>query len=306
MTRLSISILIPTYNRAVMLKKTLQSISRIDSLTSHDAEVIVVDNNSPDNTLKTVQQLAKAYPVPLRCVRETTQGLNFGRNRGAKEAHGEHLAYLDDDIQVEATWLNSYCEAVNEFDADCVVGPVTPSFMKPPPSYLTERVIASLSSLYSRHGDEVFLIPAESSHQVPGCNFAVRREAIETLKGFHPKLDRSGTAMLAGGDTEFGLRLRKSGKRVVYHPGCGIQHIIPPAKFDQTYLRRRWSGLGATERILHTMHPWFACDRPRRNHLRGMVLAARRWVTADDNAIRFQRELEVRRHWAYLTYKDST
>ncbi len=300
MTRLSISILVPTYNRSAVLGRTLDSVAEIDSLSGHDAEVLVIDNDSPDDTRKTVESRAASFPVPLRHVLETRQGLNFGRNRGAKEAKGEYLVYLDDDILVAREWIDSFRDAIAAFDPDCVIGPVTPLFEVEPPPHLSRRVLDSLSSVYSLMGDKPRVVEASRSHQLPGCNFAVRKAVATELDGFRPDLDRSGAAMLAGGDTEFGLRLRKAGKRVVFHPGCAIRHVIPREKFDREYLKRRWSGLGATERILHELHPWFATDRIRWRHFRGMLRSARRWVTASPESARFQKELEVRRHLTYL------
>ena len=123
-----ITVAIPTFNRADSLAETLRSVRNLDVPDGATCEVVVVDNNSPDHTQRTVQEAASSFPMPLRCVIELRQGLCFGRNRSLMEATGEHVVFLDDDINVGPEWLVGYVEAVRTLHADCVVGPVWPVY----------------------------------------------------------------------------------------------------------------------------------------------------------------------------------
>lgn len=242
------SIIIPTFNRAGLLRSALESVQALKIPKGWSGEVLVIDNNSTDETPIVAKESADNGPMPVRYVKETTQGLNHGRNRGLREAHFEHLIYLDDDMLIDPGWLLSYAEAQAKLAPDAVVGPVEPMFEEDPPEWMTVRMIESVTSAYSRKGNELIVLPHEKAHELPGCNFAVLRRVALQLGGFHPSLDRCGSEMLAGGDWEFGERLARSDRKVAYAPGCGIRHLISRHKISREGLRARWEGGGATRR----------------------------------------------------------
>ena len=246
----SLSFIIPTFNRADSLAQTLTGLSQVDIPADVEAEVLVVDNNSSDDTDAVVSAHAAAGTCPVRRVNESVQGLCHARNRGLAEARHTHVCYLDDDVNVASDWVLSYVTAIDQHGADAVVGPVTPVFDTNLPACLSDRVVDSLSSSYSLHGTGVVRLPREKAHLLPGCNFGVRRATALDMGGFDTRFDRSGKGLLAGGDTEFGLRLAKADCAVVYHPGCAVQHRIGQGKLEPAYLRRRWYGLGVTQRML--------------------------------------------------------
>lgn len=243
-----VSIVIPTYNRAAFLGPTLDSIGQLRIPEGCALEVLVIDNNCTDETALVVASAAHRSPVPMRHVVEQRQGLCHGRNRGVREARHEWLVYLDDDILVNADWILGLHEAATHHAADAVVGPVFPRFLQDKPPYLAGHVLDSISSGYSRKGDQVLVLEADVAHELPGCNFAVRKRAVEEVGGFDPELDRIGTSLVSGGDFELGTRLVDAGRRTVYHPLCSIEHVIVPEKLTKPYLRRRSFGSGITAR----------------------------------------------------------
>ena len=269
--RTDTTIAIPTFNRAGSLAETLGSLRRVEMPNGLSCEVLVVDNNSSDHTKDVVSNAARSFPMPLRSVVETRLGLCFGRNRALHEATGDHVVFLDDDIRIAPGWLTGYLEAVQTLMADCVVGPVFPVFPDILPPHATRYVLSLIGSDYSRKGDARFLLPESLAHEVPGCNFGVRRSVALTLGGFNNALDRIGSDLLAGGDTEFGIRLAKAGHRVVYEPRCSLEHLIDPSKLEQGYLRRRAKGLGLTSARLRSMH--------------GPRLQTREWLNAGRRTI---------------------
>src|SRR5947209_8426106 len=96
------SIVIATYKRAAVLKDTLASLSHLKP----DApwEVIVVDNNSPDNTRQVVEAAALSFPVPLTYAFERQQGRSAALNCGFRLASGDIIVTTDDDVRVEPDW----------------------------------------------------------------------------------------------------------------------------------------------------------------------------------------------------------
>jgi len=272
----SCTILVPTYSRALLLRGALESIQKLLIPPGWQVEVLVVDNGSKDNTTAIVEDSRRAGPLDVRHVVESRQGLNYARNRGLLEADSEWVIYLDDDMLVNPEWVLGLVEAAERHAPDCVIGPVEPWFEQAPDSWLTPRVVRSVTSPYSQKGNVVHLVENKLAHELPGCNFAVRREAALEAGGFHPSLDRAGKGMLAGGDFEFGVRLARLGRPVVYSPRCLIRHFISQAKVSVAGLRARWQGMGATGRAFERLdgkEPSSA--RLVRDHLRMFRFLAR-------------------------------
>lgn len=98
-----ISIILPTFNRASVLARAVDSVSR---QSFKDWELVLVDDGSTDQT----EQMARAWSgFPLRYLKTENRGVSAARNLGASEARGEWLAFLDSDDE----WLpNKLAEQV--------------------------------------------------------------------------------------------------------------------------------------------------------------------------------------------------
>ena len=130
------SILIATYNRAAVLQDTLASLAclRPDALW----EVIVIDNNSPDNTRQVVEQAMPRFPVPLRYAFEREQGRSAALNCGFRLAQGEIIVTTDDDVRVEPDWLNRIEAGLAAQQCDYIGGRVFPLWGGTPPRWLPQ------------------------------------------------------------------------------------------------------------------------------------------------------------------------
>ena len=300
-----ITLAIPTYNRADSLRHTLRSLNILQLPAGVRADVLIVDNASSDHTQQAVVEASRESALPIRSVVETQPGLCYGRNRALQEPGGEHVVFLDDDIEIGPAWLAGYHRAVLEWQADCVVGPVVPVYPLPLPAYATPAVLSIIGSDYSRRGDVSFVLPPRVAHEIPGCNFGVRRDVALSLGGLNNSLDRVGSGLLAGGDTEFGMRLRDSKKMVVYEPLCTVNHLIAREKLERGYLRRRAAGLGRTAALLRYLH---GRRRSGREWMQGGRRALGLWVRWQQRRAlgpadkAFESELRSRWQWADLRY----
>ena len=119
---MDISVIICTYNRAQNLPQCIDILCRQDLDDDFKWEIIIIDNNSNDDTKETVKNIIAQYDLPIKYVFEKEQGLNFARNRGIKESKGQYFAYIDDDILVTPKWLKSLYRALKNNDADSVGG----------------------------------------------------------------------------------------------------------------------------------------------------------------------------------------
>ena len=242
------SIVIATYNRASMLADTLDSLARLQP--DGRWEVIVVDNNSPDNTQDVVERAAARFPVPLRYAFEREQGRSPALNRGFRMAQGEIVVTTDDDVRVEPDWLTQIDRALTAFGCDYVGGRVTPIFEAQtlPPWFpkqpgLLWGVIALLD-----YGPA----PVRFGTRVPlGVNMAMRREAIERAGGFDPAIGRKAGTLLGQEVREWCLRAHAAGLTGYYVPDIVVQHLIPGDRLTKTYFRRWFFWRGISRAMLY-------------------------------------------------------
>lgn len=299
-----VSIVIPTYNRAESLRRTLESLAQVERPPRFACELIVVDNNCSDDTAEVVDMFARAAPWPVRRVVESRQGLNHSRNRGLKEARFDYVAFFDDDVEVGAGWLSGAGEAIERYRPAAIVGPVTPVFEPQPPPGLAPRVLEKwLGSCYSRKGDRTRVLEGTAAHEITGCNFAVRKEAALGVGGFDVELDRCGDRVLGGGDFEMGERLVRAGHTVVYEPRCAVCHRILPSKTTRTYLRRLSFGVGLSRALMERRRNRQVPVSRRLRYAVGLLGGAARVLGLYASGRRsdaFERELEWREGFGYL------
>ena len=119
---MNLSVIIPAFNEADYLPSTLDSIQRaserLRDRADVEVEVIVVDNNSTDETA------AVAEAMGATVVRETVQGIGRARNRGASAAEGDVLVFVDADVTVPITLLEVVHEVWKAAWADWYKRPV--------------------------------------------------------------------------------------------------------------------------------------------------------------------------------------
>jgi glycosyltransferase involved in cell wall biosynthesis len=238
-----ISIIIPTLNRASHLGRALQSIATGVSPTN-TVEITVVDNGSTDQTASVYQETKEQFPkYEWRYFDEPMPGLLSGRHRGAKEARGEILSFLDDDVLLSASWFNALQDAFSDPGIVLVGGPSRPQYELDPPDWLERlwvevdgfRILGSLSLLAS--GPEIRII---DPLYVFGLNFSIRKAAFETCGGFHPDCIQATLQRYQGdGETGLSLKVKEAGFRALHHPDLAVTHLIPASRLSLESFERR-------------------------------------------------------------------
>ncbi len=103
-----LSIVVATYNRAPYLLRTLESLAR-QTLSPGLFEILVVNNNSSDNTPEVVAGFAGSHPqLQVRMVTETSQGISYARNCGIASSVGQYIVFIDDDEEANPEFAKSY------------------------------------------------------------------------------------------------------------------------------------------------------------------------------------------------------
>jgi glycosyltransferase involved in cell wall biosynthesis len=241
------SVIIPTYNRSAELRKTLQSLSELSG--NLEWEVIVVDNNSNDDTPKVVAELSAIFPVELRYLFEGAQGKPAALNSGIAIAHGDVIAFTDDDHRFQPDWLEQAAAGLERFNCDYVGGKILPLFEGRCPRWLTtssgrHRSVIGMAD-YGPEAHEFADRPAM------GGNLVVRREAFSRVGLWDNRLGRRGKTLLGQEQREWCMRARAVGLRGFYIPEMVVYHIVPRERLAKRYFRRWFYWHGISRAILH-------------------------------------------------------
>lgn len=251
--RVEASVVICTYNRSALLRTTLESLRQLR--TSRSWELLVIDNNSTDDTRTVVSSFGAHAPIPVHYVFEPRQGKSFALNTGMSRAAGDIIAFTDDDVVVEPEWLDTACDGLDrEPEIDYTGGPVRPLWAGIPPVWLDQHrsdLWGTLAIL--DYGDDSFIF--EERRKVPlGVNMAVRRSLVGRIGGFHPELGRRGKSLLGQEQAEFLARARAEGVRGRYLPGMKLAHYVPAERLTRRYFTRWWFWKGVSRARVDAMH----------------------------------------------------
>jgi glycosyltransferase involved in cell wall biosynthesis len=237
-----VSLAICTLNRALLLGDTLRSFAEAHRPPDAPCELLVVDNGSSDTTAEVTRHWAANSALPLRYVLENDQGLSRARNRAVREAAGDWIWFVDDDVYFSTGWWTGVVEALNLFpDAAVLAGRVVPVFDAPRPAWLPSSALPyyGLTAL----GDEPRLL--EATEYPVGANVAFRKSVFDGVGEFRPDLGRIGDTLLSSEETDLVDRIRARDHAVAYAPRAEVQHRVGAERLTMSWLRRRayWGGI---------------------------------------------------------------
>jgi len=201
------SVIIPVYNDPDGIEQTLQSLVRQKNAPNY--EIIVVDNDSTDETPRVIEKFEENYPKLVFGYSETEiQGSYAARNTGIEHASGDLLAFVDADVTVEDTWVADIHERFQNSDVDYLGCNV-------------EMYIPDGENTFWAQYDVTMGLPVEhyleTKQFVPTCALVVCSEVFEQLNQFDESL-------VSGGDKEFGRRVNKTGLTMEYAGDIVTRH----------------------------------------------------------------------------------
>ena len=220
-----LDIAICTHNRPDELARCLRSLQRIGALTRGGrTRVLVVDNAPSDGR---TARVVLDYPDVVY-INEPKPGLDFARNRALSEATGELLAFLDDDVIVDQSWLQGLMEAwAANPDAGGFTGPILPLELE-----TRAQIVFEQMGGFGKNFERVRFGPTlPGSPTYPcgagifgaGANMVFSRAALENLGGFDEALD-TGAPLPGGGDLDIFYRLVRAGYPLVREPNLAVYH----------------------------------------------------------------------------------
>ena len=206
-------------------------------------EVIVVDNNSTDETKQVVDSFVRRGHSNLRYVFEGRQGLSYARNAAIAVAGSPLVAFTDDDIRVAPDWVSTIKRVFDEHpEAAWVGGKVLPCWPSAPPRWLTGDDWGPLA--LADHGDLPFYTSDRRQTCLVGANLAVRRDVLAQCGGFAPRLQRVKDSIGSMEDHELQMRLWRANRKGLYVPELVVFSDVAADRLLKKYYRRWHFGHG--------------------------------------------------------------
>lgn len=240
-----VSVIVCTYNREVYIHETLEHLAR-QSVPYDAYEIIIVNNNSTDNTESIVQEFLKENPeLPASYFLELNQGHTYARNRGIEESKGDILAFIDDDAFVDV----DYVKEISGFfktkeDATAIGGRIVPKYEVEEPKWMSRHLLPLVAAL-----DKGSQVRKFQGSKFPiGANMAFRKEAFEKYGQFDVELGRRGSGLEGGDEKDMMYRLKRHHEAIYYVPGVKVDHIIPEKRLTMEYIRGLAHGVGTSEK----------------------------------------------------------
>ncbi len=239
------TIAIPTYNGENRLPKLLERLKQQLDTESFTWEIIVIDNNSHDNTSEVVKNYQTNWleSINLQYCFEEKQGAAFARQKAIREAKSKWVGFLDDDILPAFDWVATAYKFSQEYDrVGAYGGQIHGDFEVEPPENFQR--IASFLALRER-GSQPHLYDPNNLSLPPSAAWVVNREAWLNCVPSSPSLSgRTKNSMVQGDDYEPLLYLHKNGWEIWYNPAMVVKHEIPRQRLERNYLISLSRGCG--------------------------------------------------------------
>ena len=225
-----LTIIIPTKDRAEILAELFESIRHLDGLAQLQPEIIVADNDSRDETQVLLGSIAANFPARMHILKASRPGKSAAMNEALRAAQGEYVAFLDDDVIVDRSWLRAieaFFRKGNFQAGQGKIGLRSPQADDPE----TQKLISRYRTIpHLDHGPDVTEV-----HSLNGANFFISRGLLNRLGGFDERLGpgASGTSE----DVDVARRLARAGSGIGYVRDCIVYHRIDRNRLSDDYFQ---------------------------------------------------------------------
>jgi glycosyltransferase involved in cell wall biosynthesis len=273
-----VTVIVCTYNRSRRLKAMLESLQKMHVPADLAWELVVVDNNSSDDTEEVVKEYQRTVRFDVRYFFESTQGHSHARNRGIVESRGLVLAFTDDDVIVNPHWLMELRDSYDRFDCLGIGGRIVPVWSCARPAWLQEdgpyalmRAIVSFDE-----GEDTSVLKTPPF----GANMSFRRTAFERYGLFRTDLGRRGARLMCCEDTEFGRRLLSNNETLIYNSRAIVYHPVEKERTTRSYFQRWYFQYGRASVRTEVSAGGLDRFRTQAKSLRRLGASLLRWTMA--------------------------
>jgi GT2 family glycosyltransferase len=223
---------------------------------------------------------------------EPHPGKSHALNTGIREARGDILAFMDDDVTVDPSWLHHLTAALHNGKWTGSGGRILPQWTAPPPPWLPQRGRYALAPL------AMFDLGLEAGPLTEppfGANMAFQRRVFEQYDGFRTDLGPRPGSEIRNEDTEFGRRLLAAGERLHYEPSAVVYHSVSEQRVQRKYFLSWWFDKARADVREFGIAPgtkWFAGGVPL-YLFRRLAVWGLRWMVALEPSRRFSNKLDT-------------
>ena len=230
-----ISIIVCTYNRCESVRILLQNLERQNISPSVTWEILLVDNNSNDQTKSVVESFIANGAMDLRYIFEGRQGKTYALNAGIALAKGGIIAFTDDDVTLDPDWILQLKAAFDEHQCMGVGGKIIPVWTCERPNWFVVNGSHKLMTVIIEYdlGEEAFQLTVPAW----GANMAFRKRVFDEHGLFRTDLTRCE-------DTEFCRRLINAGESFFYAPKAIVYHPVEEKRTNKKYFLRWYFDYG--------------------------------------------------------------
>ena len=221
-----ISVAVCTYNRSDVLPKCLESL--VDQTAGSELfEVLIIDNNSTDETKKIAEDFCKKH-MNFRYIFEEKQGLSQARNRAIIEAKGNYLAYIDDDAIADKDWVKNILAAIKT-DSSIVAfgGPIYPWYNKEKPKWFQDEF-----ATHSYGKQHFHLSEQNCPFGLSGSNMIFKKEILNKYNGFSAEYGMSGDKIAFGEESFLFNKMLKNSENIQYFPEIFVYHLVSEKNYS--------------------------------------------------------------------------
>lgn len=232
-----ITVILCTYNRRQSLSRALESTLALRLPEPDDWELLVIDNNSSDDTRSVAETFCRRQPGRFHYFFEPEQGKSHALNTGIRNARGDVLAFMDDDVEVDSKWLARLVAPLKNDEWAGTGGRILPGNGFVRAAWMDMNRPAGLAPL------AIFDLGAEAHElkEAPfGTNMAFRKEMFAKYGQFRTDLGPQKGSEIRDEDTEFGARLLANGERFWYEPSAVVYHAVSASRNHKAYFLKWW------------------------------------------------------------------
>lgn len=226
-TKTTISILVPSFNRAHYLNGALATLTRQETDGRFDYEVVVIDNASKDETRQVVEAFAATSTVPVRYLYESVPGDAPPRNKGISNTTSDWLAFFDDDQFAESRWLLNLLDTALKSETRIVGGPVHLDLDPQICSQLSDGCRSTLREMKPYDQDQPY-----AADVIPGTgNMMVHRSLFDDVGLFVVNIKEGGS------DWKLVEDARAFGEIPWFSVKASIRHRVEQTRMTPAYFR---------------------------------------------------------------------
>jgi glycosyltransferase involved in cell wall biosynthesis len=247
--KMKLAVIVPTHNRAQSLRKTLSSLTSAMVPPGMEVEVMVVDNNSSDDTAAVVEEMRPLFgEVKLQYLFEPRQGRSYAVNTGIEGTVSDLISTIDDDEQVDQRWYTEIHKVFGErWDKlDFAGGKILPNLETTPPDWVEPLKTGALC--WRDFGDTEWEYHKDSP-MITGAHGIFKRSVFDRIGLYNESLGVKGKGFLGGEDEVLYDQLIENGFRGVYFPNLVVYHDVPARRLTKGFYRQWLIGVGRSRRI---------------------------------------------------------